>query len=367
MTETLRSSRKLRDLRTGNASRQSRRSHKSLLPDLKPSGRRSQRRSVTQSGPYNPPVMVRSSMASQAPAARKRSKARRRYDVALGVPGAEIRLPALPQVRVGWRLISLVLVALLGAALYQLWNSPKYQVGSLKVSGLQRLSSEQIDADLNVAGKPVFSLNPGALQTQLLKDFPELKSATVSVGWPNKVTVTVSERLPVLTWQQDGKSLFVDADGMAFAPQAGEKPLGPVIQASSAPPVLLTGNQQAQTSVQDQLAAINQTSASDPAAKAAADAAQPAAVRPWLTPQMVAGILTLATQAPKGTNVIYDRQHGLGWKDAGGWNVYFGDGQDMAMKLDVYKAIVKQLQSEDITPTLISVEYVHAPYYHTQQ
>jgi cell division septal protein FtsQ len=363
MTETLRSSRKL----GGTRQRQSRRSQKAALPSLKTSGRRSPRRSVSQSGPYNPPVMVRSNLAAQAPAAHKRSKTRRRYDVALGVPGAEMRLPALPQVRLGWRLISLVIVALLGAALYHLWNSPKYQVDTVKVTGLQRLTSDELNADLNLAGKPVFTLNPGAIRQQLLKDFPELKSAAVTVGWPNKVNVVVKERLPVLTWQQNGKTLFVDADGMAFAPQAGEKPLGPVILATSAPPVLLTGNQPAPSSVQDQLAAINQSSAAGQPQVAAASATQPAAVRPWLTPQMVAGILTLATQAPKGTNVVYDSQHGLGWKDAGGWNVYFGDGQDMAMKLDVYKAIVKQLQSEDITPTFISVEYVHAPYYHAQQ
>ncbi len=367
MTETLRSSRKLGDQRTGKAGRQSRRSRKTALPSLKSSGRRSPRRSVSQSGPYNPPVMVRTNMTVQAPAARKRSKTRRRYDVALGVPGAEMRLPALPQVRVGWRLISLVMVALLGAALYHLWNSPKYQVGTVKVTGLQRLSSEQINTDLQVAGQPIFSLNPGAMRDQLMKDFPELKSVAVSVEWPNKVSVKVSERLPVLTWQQDGKAFFVDADGMAFAPRPGEKPLGPVILASSSPPVLLTGDQPAQTSLKDQLAAISQSSAAGQADQAAASPAQPTVVRPWLTQQMVAGILTLAKQAPKGTNVVYDRQHGLGWKDAGGWNVYFGDGQDMAMKLNVYKAIVQQLQSEDITPTFISVEYVHAPYYHTQQ
>jgi cell division protein FtsQ len=361
MTETLRSSRKAGDLRR----RQSRHSRKTVIPNSKPAGRRSQRRSAAPSAPYVPPVMVRSSMAAHAPVARKRGKTRRRYDVALGVPGAEMRLPALPQVHVGWRLISLVMVALLGAALYHLWNSPKYQVDNVKVSGLQRISSDQVNTDLQVAGQPVFSLNPGAMREQLLKDFPEFKSVAVSVGWPNKVTVTVSERLPVLTWQQDGKSLFVDADGIAFAPRAGEKPLGPVIQASSAPPVLLTGQQPAQTNLQDQLAAITQGSTGGQAAQAGAS--QPAALRPWLTPQMVTGILTLAKQAPKGTSIVYDRQHGLGWKDAGGWNDYFGDGQDMAMKLNVYKAIVQQLKSEDITPDFISVEYVHAPYYHTQQ
>jgi cell division protein FtsQ len=361
MTENLRSGRKAGDL----SRRQNRRNRKTVLPNSRSTGRRSQRRSAAPSTPYVPPVMVRSNLAAHAPVARKRGKTRRRYDVALGVPGAEMRLPALPQVQVGWRLISLVMVALLCLTLYHLWNSPKYQVENVKVSGLQRISSDQVNTDLQIAGQPIFTLNPGAIREQLLKDFPEFKSVAVSLGWPNKVSVNVSERLPVLTWQQDGKILYVDADGMAFAPRVGEKSLGPVIQASSAPPVLLTGQQPAQTSVQDQLSAITQGIVGGQAAQASAS--QPVALRPWLTPQMVTGILTLAKQAPKGTPIVYDRQHGLGWKDAGGWNDYFGDGKDMAMKLNVYKAIVQQLKSEDITPDFISVEYVHAPYYHTQQ
>jgi cell division septal protein FtsQ len=367
MTDTLRSNRKTGDLRTGSARRQSRRSRKPAATNRKSSGRRSQRRSAAQSEPKIPPVMVRSNTAAQPPLSRKRSKTRRRYDVALGVPGAEMRLPALPQVRLGWRLISLVMVALLGAVLYHLWNSPQYQVQAVKVSGLQRITSDQVNVDLEVAGRPVFILNPAAMRQRLLDDFPEFKSVAVSLALPNKVTVTVSERLPVLTWQQDGKSLFVDADGMAFAPQSGEKALGPVVQASSSPPTLLSGEQPPQTSVQDQLAAITQADAAGQPAQAASTAPQPDAVRRWLPTQMVAGILTLAHQAPKGTPIVYDSQHGLGWKDANGWNVYFGDGKDMAMKLDVYKAIVQQLHSEDVTPAFISVEYVHAPYYHTQQ
>jgi len=41
--------------------------------------------------------------------------------------------------------------------------------------------------------------------------------------------------------------------------------------------------------------------------------------------------------------------------------------QDMEMKLSVYQAMVDRLQSEGIQPALISVEYVHAPYYRTER
>jgi hypothetical protein len=57
----------------------------------------------------------------------------------------------------------------------------------------------------------------------------------------------------------------------------------------------------------------------------------------------------------------------MGWKDGRGWDVYFGEPQDMDMKLVVYQATVRRLESEGIQPVLISVEQVHAPYYRMER
>ena len=71
---------------------------------------------------------------------------------------------------------------------------------------------------------------------------------------------------------------------------------------------------------------------------------------------------------PADTMLVYDSEHGLGWNDPNGWEVYFGaEDQDMEMKLSVYQAMVERLQSEGIQPALISVEYVHAPYYRMER
>jgi hypothetical protein len=82
---------------------------------------------------------------------------------------------------------------------------------------------------------------------------------------------------------------------------------------------------------------------------------------------MVSAILSMSAQAPAGTPLIYDALHGLGWKDAAGWEVYFGDIRDIEMKLRVYQALVKRLQGEGLQPALISVEYVHSPYYRLER
>ena len=72
-----------------------------------------------------PPVMTRytTPVSARGESGRRKGKSeagvahRRRYDVTLDNQGTEMRLPALPRVRVGWRVISLALVALLGYVL----------------------------------------------------------------------------------------------------------------------------------------------------------------------------------------------------------------------------------------------------------
>jgi hypothetical protein len=87
-----------------------------------------------------------------------------------------------------------------------------------------------------------------------------------------------------------------------------------------------------------------------------------------LTPDLVTSILALGAKMPPDTLVLYDSEHGLGWNDPNGWEVYFGaEDEDMEMKLRVYETLVADLQQQGIQPALISVEYVHAPYYRMER
>lgn len=308
----------------------------------------------------DPPVMVRSNTASLPLRGGKHSKkTRRRYDVALSVPGAEIRLPSVPHVRMGWRLISAVLVASLSFLLYHAWNSPAFRVETAEISGLQRLTTRDIESVLDVSGEPVFALHPGQIREDIQQAFPEFSAVSVQVGLPNSVVITVTERIPVLTWYQDERTELVDADGLSFPQrEGGQAGPSPLVEALGAPAPL------------EQAALESETV--DPAAPgllpAAADE-KPAgpASRQLLKPDMVAGILAMAEQAPEGRPLMYDPLHGLGWRDPHGWEVYFGNVQDIQMKLSVYQALVERFQMEGIQPALVSVEYVHAPYYRLER
>lgn len=293
-----------------------------------------------------PPVMVRGTLAGAPLTARKigKKKARRRYDLTLNMPGAEMRLPALPALAVGPRLVSGMLVLALGFLIYYLWTAPTFQVEAASISGLQRLSRSDVNAVLDIAGEPIFALSGRELEQKLREAFPEFSTVSVQVSFPRQVTVSVVERQPILTWKQPDRTVLVDANGVSF-PQRNPGVPAPAltVEASGPPPAVVN---------------------------TALDFEKPNLVvdsSPFIPVEMVSAILSISAIAPAGTPLIYDEEHGLGWKDAQGWDVYFGDIQDMDMKLRVYQALVKTLQKEKIQPALISVEYVHTPYYRLER
>ncbi|MCK4899942.1 MAG: hypothetical protein KAS38_14275, partial [Anaerolineales bacterium] len=59
--------------------------------------------------------------------------------------------------------------------------------------------------------------------------------------------------------------------------------------------------------------------------------------------------------------------HGLGWRDSQGWEVYFGDVSDIDIKLRIYEALVDKFAAEGLNPVLVSVEHMHSPYYRMER
>ena len=288
-----------------------------------------------------PPVLMRDRRSGAAGKSRRKgSRVKRRYDVALSSPGAEMRLPSLPVIHIGWRLVSGLLAGLLAFTLYTLWTSPMYEVATAEVEGAIRLTDHDINAVANVAGKPIFVVDPRQIKRDLQVAFLELEDVSVEVTVPGGVKVKVVERQPVLAWEEDGRIMWIDSKGVAFPPRGEESP-AILVKAENGP--------------------ISATSEGE-------DDGESQALGRYLAPQLVSAILTLSLQAPEDTPLIFTNERGLGWEDPRGWKAYFGmNMEDMEMKLRVYKAVVKRLKNEDIRPELISVEYVHAPYYRVEQ
>ena len=108
---------------------------------------------VPQSASQNmPPVLMRGGFTSMASLKQKRKgkNPKRRFDIALSSPGVEIRLPALPSVSLGWRLLSAVMATGLLVLFYHLWTSPLYQVQVAELEGNQFLDNETVNQVINL-------------------------------------------------------------------------------------------------------------------------------------------------------------------------------------------------------------------------
>jgi cell division protein FtsQ len=275
----------------------------------------------------------------------------RRYDIAMSAPygragfgagaaGARrMQSPALtmPQVTYGPRWISLLLTIACVLTLYIMLGMDPFIVRSAEIGGNLRVSAEEISSVLGGMGHPSALLNPAQMEYNILSAFPEISAAHVDVTVPAGVVVTVSERQPVAAWQQDGQVVWVDAQGYAFPPRGLVEGLV-TVSAAGAPPVPANLN-------------ISQTFGA----------------RLFLTSEMTMALQTLSPQVPQGAALIYDPRYGLGWSDPRGWLVYFGHSNgDMQTKLQVYQSLVDYLAQQNITPSLISVEYPNAPFYRVE-
>jgi hypothetical protein len=236
----------------------------------------------------------------------------------------------------------------MGFALVTLWNSSTFKVSGAQLTGNVRITEAEINSFVPFIGKPIFSTVPEVIKDELVTRFPDIETISVKVSLPNKVSVHITERIPIFVWQyQDGTAEWVDAQGYKF-PKRGEIENLVTISAYGDPP-------------------LNQVESTVLAESADSTTPVPVEQHNFLEPSMIKAITELIALAPQGAVISYDPGYGLGWSDPRNWRVYFGENtENISEKLMIYQAIIDKLTLEGIQPTMISVEYLEAPFYRTQ-
>jgi cell division septal protein FtsQ len=224
------------------------------------------------------------------------------------------------------RWISLGLLILVGVALYQLGADRRFYVGSAVVEGTVTLSPEAVIESSGVSGQHIFWLDPARVAQQLL-EMPNLLAATVEVGLPNQVRIAVTERAPVMAWDQRGLRFWVDEQGQLMEARQEKASLLVVLSQES-----------------EELA---------PGARIPAE--------------VLDGALQLKSLRPNISSLYYDRENGLSYQDGRNWRAFFGFGRDMNQKLVVYETLVEDLMARDLQPEYISVINKDKPYYRVVQ
>jgi hypothetical protein len=222
----------------------------------------------------------------------------------------------------------MVVTLLLG--LYAILSGSAFVVSRVELRHAERLSAQDVNRVLNLAGAQVFSVQPEQLAAALTDAFPELQDFAIRVGFPARVVIEVAERQPVIAWQQSDITVWIDSAGVAFIPE-GEVSALVQVRALEAPPAL-----EGYGLDRHQL----------------------------IRPELVELVLALDAYAPEGVELLYSASHGLGWVDPRGWEAYFGSEiASIDQRIAVYNAVLAELQSRGLMPTLISVAQLHAPYY----
>ena len=275
------------------------------------------------------------------------SRQRRPVYISAGTPGSEVRLPALPRISLSWRLLSAVLAIAMIVLLYMLHSGETFKVNTVNLSGGVRVPSEEIKASLNVSGDSIIFVQPREVEKQIVQEFPDIKKAHVSVSMPDSLNVVVEERIPAILWYQDEVELFwIDQDGFTFTVR-GEANLPIRVYSDTIPShplgyidpdLLLTPEEMEKIEFNPDI--------------------------PPVDPDFVLAIQKLNTIKPADTAMIFDQENGIGWTDPNGWQVFFGSNtEDIDLKLVEYNHIVQAVLDRNLQPALISMEFLHAPYY----
>lgn len=332
------------------------RAEQSRLRREKALDERQQQAAQTIQRPVQPaPVMVRQKTASSASQVYRKGATRPRKQIYynLGEPGAEMRLPALPAMHMGWRSISGITVAALLALVIFIATTPALQVNAVAVEGVTRLTAEEVQAALNLNGTPVFAIDRKEVLRNLNGNFPELIEPRVEIGLSNQITVTATERTPVISWVTPEQTTWLDVEGVLFDPRGDLVP--PLTVQSPVNPPLDTAMLPYGANTDGLMGALLQHLTAE------------VGLPPHIQSDVLVALAVLNQRMPSITTYVYDPVEGLGWTDPAGWTVYMGVNlNDMDRKMQIYQAIVDELNRRGIRPVMISVVHPDAPYYRTE-
>ncbi|MCB9419426.1 MAG: FtsQ-type POTRA domain-containing protein [Ardenticatenaceae bacterium] len=267
---------------------------------------------------------------------RKRRNQRRRRQ-------AYIPVASIKQVVFSARWISLLLLAIVTAALVLIGLDENFYLTVIPVDGTVSVPASEIVEASQLAGAHIFSVEPEAA-AERVAEVPGVINAAVSLSWPNKVLIEVEEDSPVAVWQEGEQQFWVTGNGRLIPVRAtvpGLLLIESEMPAAAAPIVVGSESEDGNTAVSP----------------------EPQANLAFIPQDVLAGAEQLRQLRPNIEKLYYRGDSGLSYQDGRGWRVFFGTGTDMNQKLVIYETIVDDLLARGLTPQYISVSNQKKPYY----
>ncbi|MCD6576452.1 MAG: FtsQ-type POTRA domain-containing protein [Anaerolineaceae bacterium] len=260
--------------------------------------------------------------------------------------------------KVGWRMLSFLLAGVFSFAIITAWQSPNYKVSTVHIEGLQRLSEDDVLDILDIYGLHIFTLEPEKISQLIRQHFPELRDIQVKLSLPAQVSIQVAERQPMIAWQIKDNLLWIDSEGYLI-PARGEASQILTIQADALPSYHL----KRENDVSSKNIILDK-----PKFKENIDSWVFFSTPKQIDKNLLTAILQLNAWMPEESVLLYQEKRGLGWTDSRGWDVFIGSKlKNINDKMLMYETIVHKLKEQGVQPSIISVEFLHAPYYRLEQ
>ncbi len=229
--------------------------------------------------------------------------------------------------KLNWRLASVAIVVCMVALLGLFFATDAFYVHTIAVGGLETLTKEEVFALTQVANFHLFWIDPEQVEANLTAS-TTISDAQVRLGWPPQmVQIVIQERQPALIWEQAGVATWIDLQGQ-------------VMQLREDRPNLIR---------------VSYDGLAD----------GPMGPNDRVSEDVVLGALQLRDLLTDVDIIRYNPDLGLGFRDARGWDAWFGVGTDMPDKILIYNALVDNLQGRGIQPTVVNVSDPDAAYYST--
>ncbi len=308
--------------------------------------------SKTGAHPQVSPIITRKADRPAGAREAATGQPRRKVVYKVGANGVETRLPAIPILHFSWQWISGILAVLLFLFTIILINSKIFKVRALKVEGLTRYAEEEFQPLIKGRKTSLFLFNTNEVMKSLSLVYPELQDPQITIDMPNQVIISAGERQPIIHWQAGDGAYWIDAEGVVMA-KRGEIEGLLYIESPVAPPLSETKNKP--VSAVDYARMVIERKTGSLTNEELVDR---------ISNDVLQAIIHMSAIIPEGASLVFNPISGMGWRDPGGWEVFFGtDLSNIDFKQVEYQTILAKLVELGVTPAMISVEHVDSPYF----
>ncbi|MCX7851528.1 MAG: FtsQ-type POTRA domain-containing protein [Caldilineales bacterium] len=210
----------------------------------------------------------------------------------------------------GSHLAALFLVFVAAGGLVYAFAALEFYVYDAEVEGARYTAAAEVYREAGIEGYSIFFVHAGEVARRL-ESLPYVHRVRVHTALPNRVRIVVTEREPVLLYEDGAGRHWVDAEGVLMPVIPGHGVELTLVDETTAAPITGTDG------------------------------------RRRLATGLLQAVLTIHRRAPSVTHFRYRPSYGLAFTSPEGWQVYLGDTAAMETKLATWEAVRARLLAEN--------------------